>query len=156
MVPPGQPLGTRVNVGRAVGILIRQTLAPRRGGSPSRPPRLPNRASLYSLSVLCPQNGIDSHLWAACNRRKIVKLLIMVSETTSTIGAPAELLLMCVLDSAKLGGTGGRMPISRGVITVLRMPTNGREMILIGTSRNECERCESPVIVKGLPKPTST
>ena len=61
----------------------------------------------------------------------------MVSETTATIGAPAELLLICVLDSAKLGGTGGRMPISRGVITVLRMPTNGREMILIGTSRNE-------------------
>ena len=48
------------------------------------------------------------------------------------------------------------MPISRGVITVLRMPTNGREMILIGASRNECEMCESPVIEKGLPKPTST
>ena len=34
-------------------------------------------------------------------------------------------------------GYGGPMPIFSGVITVLRIPTNGREMLLIGTSSAE-------------------
>jgi hypothetical protein len=43
-----------------------------------------------------------------------------------------------------------------GVITVLKMATKGREVILIGTSRTECEVCESPVVMRGLPRLTST
>ena len=49
---PGQPFwrrGTRVNVGRAVGILIRQTFAPRRGGPQLVPP-----PAEQGLPIPCP------------------------------------------------------------------------------------------------------
>ena len=52
MVPPGQLLGTRVNVGRAVGILIRQTFAPRRGGPQVVPPPAEQGPPLFLVRVL--------------------------------------------------------------------------------------------------------
>lgn len=68
--PPGQPLGTRVNVRRAAGILIRQTFAPRRGGPQAGPPPAEQGLPLF-LSCCVRKLALIVTLWAACNRGKI-------------------------------------------------------------------------------------